>query len=484
MTQADIPNYWTYAQTFVIADRMFSSMHASSFPNHLYIVAGESGGAINIPYGPNQQPLGNAGWGCDNDPSVRVQTMDEDGDFDNQFPCFDFQTIADSLSQAGLSWNFYAPPSGQRGYVFSVLNAINHIRNGPAWAQNVVPTEQFVTDAQNGALPSVSWIVTGPESEHPPNSTCLGENWTVAQINAVMNGPQWGSTAIFLTWDDFGGFFDHVAPPYSDVYGLGPRVPLLIISPYAKPGYISHMQYEFSSVLKFIETVFNLQPLTARDSTANDMTDSFDFTQAPLPPLILNQRACPILSSTRLQFSSQGLNTTGPSDTVIVTNTGSGAMSVSNISVTGDYSQTNKCPATLAPAGTCNVLVKFHPTATGTRTGALTVQDSDPTSPQTVTLTGVGTALSFNHTSLTFSKAQIIGTSTSQGLWVRNVGSSRLAISAVNAIGDYSQSSNCVRRIRVGQLNARERHRPCVRRIILDALEIISRFRSGLRIPD
>jgi phospholipase C len=115
----------------------------------------------------------------------------------------------------------------------------------------------------------------------------------VQQINAVMNGPLWNSTAIFLTWDDYGGFYDHVAPPDLDIYGSGPPVPLLIISPYARQGYISHTQYEFSSVLKFVEERFNLQPLTARDNDASDMTDSFDFTQTPLPPLVLDTRKCP-----------------------------------------------------------------------------------------------------------------------------------------------------------------------------------------------
>jgi len=108
-----------------------------------------------------------------------------------------------------------------------------------------------------------------------------------------MQGPAWSSTAVFITFDDFGGFYDHVPPPQVDQAGFGPRVPLLIISPYAKKGYVSHTTYEFSSILKFVETRYNLYPLTARDAAASDMFDSFDFQQTPQSPLILQTRACP-----------------------------------------------------------------------------------------------------------------------------------------------------------------------------------------------
>jgi len=158
----------------------------------------------------------------------------------------------------------------------------------------VVSDTQFVVDALNGDLPSVSWIVTGSgKSEHPPASTCIGENWTVEQLNAVMQGPLWSSTAIFLTWDDFGGFYDHVPPPDVDRFGFGPRVPLLIISPYARHRHISHTVYEFSSLLKFVERRFGLEALGDRDRAANDLLDSFDFDRHPLRPLLLQPRECP-----------------------------------------------------------------------------------------------------------------------------------------------------------------------------------------------
>jgi len=140
----------------------------------------------------------------------------------------------------------------------------------------------------------VSWVIPPSEaSEHPPASICAGENWTVSVLNALMQGPDWNSTAVFLTWDDFGGLYDHVAPPQVDQFGLGPRVPLLIISPYAKSGYVSHTVSDHTSILKFIETRYHLQPLTSRDAQANPMLDSFDFTQRPRPPFLLTPRNCP-----------------------------------------------------------------------------------------------------------------------------------------------------------------------------------------------
>lgn len=123
------------------------------------------------------------------------------------------------------------------------------------WTANGATTAQFLQDAQSGQLPAVSWLIEPWQgSEHPPNSVCAGDNQTAEFVNAVMQGPAWSSTVVFITYDDFGGFYDHVPPPQVDQDGLGPRVPLLIISPFAKPGYVSHTVYEHSSILKFIET--------------------------------------------------------------------------------------------------------------------------------------------------------------------------------------------------------------------------------------
>lgn len=284
VTEKDIPSYFAYARNFVLADHMFSSVHGPSFPNHLYSVAAQSGGAIDNPVNTGG-PLG-----CDAANSATVQVIDAGGNIKTQFPCFDFQTLPDSLQNAGITWKYYASDQGE----LCPLDAIKHIRNTSLWTEHIVPNTQFSTDAQNGQLPGVSWLASDPsESEHPPSSICHGENWTVEQLNAVMQGPDWNSTAVFITWDDFGGFYDHVPPPQTDQFGLGSRLPLLIISPFAKRGLVTHTAYEFSSFLKFVDTRYRLQPLTVRNNMANDMLDSFDFNQEPQPPLTLHLRLCP-----------------------------------------------------------------------------------------------------------------------------------------------------------------------------------------------
>jgi phospholipase C len=302
MREEDISNYFAYARNFVLADRMFSSINGPSFPNHLFTVAAQSGSAINNPTpAMSGKAVANSKpgiWGCDSDPDDSVEVVNSNGEMTRQPPCFDFQTLADRLEAAGVSWKYYAPTRGQPGYIWSALDAIKHIRFGPLWAERVVPDGQFAEDARHGRLPAVSWLVTGDASEHPPLSTCVGENWTVAQLNALMEGPDWASTAVFITWDDFGGFYDHVAPPVLDNFSLGPRVPLLAISPYARKGTVTHTQYEFSSFLAFVEKRFHLPALTDRDRQANDMLDSFDFNQEPLPPLILKMHSCPHFSRT------------------------------------------------------------------------------------------------------------------------------------------------------------------------------------------
>jgi phospholipase C len=293
--RSDIPNYWSYAEHFALADRMFSSLAGPSFPNHLYTVAAQSGGAISNP--------NSFTWGCDADERTRVDVLSATGQVSRQYPCFDMMTVTDRLEAAGVSWQYYAPQRGQRGYIWSALDAVRHVRFSPQWQARVVPVSRFADDATKGTLPAVSWLIPDFDvSEHPTVhafagttmnvSACAGENWTVQQINAIMQGPLWPTTAIVLTWDDFGGFYDHVAPPGTDHLGLGPRVPLIVISPYAKEGVVSHTTYEFASVLQMIENRHRLKALTSRDVEANSLLDMFDFTQVPAPPLVLPLRSC------------------------------------------------------------------------------------------------------------------------------------------------------------------------------------------------
>jgi phospholipase C len=446
MTQADIPNYFAYAQNFVLADNMFSSIKADSFTNHVYTVAAQDNGAIMLK-GP-MRPKGNPGWGCDSSPGVNAEVMDAEGNLSNEPPCWDFQTLADSLQNAGVSWKFYAPAQGQIGYNFSTLDAINHIRNGPLWTTNIASDTQFATDAANGNLPAVSWLVTGSENDHPKGcGVCASENWAVKQINAIMQGPDWGSTAIFMTWDDFGGFYDHVPPPVVDSLGLGPRVPLIIISPYAKAGYISHTQYEFSSVLKFIEELYGLPPLTARDANANDTTDSFDFTQSVLPPLILQPRTCPIPSTSIIPFGGQAVGTTSPSYNLTLTNwAATGNITIESVAVTGDFAFKSSCTnKVLGPGHLCYVTVTFSPTAFGPRTGTLTITNVGSTSPQIVNLVGTGSQgeLSVYYPGLVFSQRAFGTISGPKTVTLTNVGSTPLTISNVQVIGGFAQTNNC-----------------------------------------
>ncbi|MGO9607050.1 MAG: phospholipase C [Candidatus Binataceae bacterium] len=292
--QADqLPNYFAYAHQFVLADAFFTSLHGPSFPNHLYTVAAQAGGAINNPIFSRTGLTGV--WGCDAPANARVSVL-QNGQESLVYPCFDFPSLADSLNNAGLSWKYYGVSKGTPGYVWSPFDAIQHIRFGPQWSTNVVDNSQFAADAAANNLPSVSWITTDvEESEHPGRDQvpCVGENSSVAFINAVMQSPAWNSTVIFVSWDDFGGFYDHVPPPQVDVWGLGPRVGLVIISPFAKSGYIEHTQFEFSSIVRFIEELYGLPFLTARDSNSADMWDAFSFLAPLQAPLILQQQTCP-----------------------------------------------------------------------------------------------------------------------------------------------------------------------------------------------
>jgi hypothetical protein len=259
-----------------------------------------------------------------------------------------------------------------------------------------------------------------------------------------MEGPDWASTAVFLTWDDFGGFYDHVPVPQPDVYGFGPRVPMLIISPYAKPGHISHTLYEFSSVLKYAEETFGLAPLTERDAKANDMQDSFDYSQNPNPPLILTQRSCPVASTTEVTFGSVPVRVPSPSITVNITNWGSSSMSVGKFSTTGDFAYNSKCPKSLSAGASCAINVTLTPTATGTRTGTLTINDSDVSSPQIVNLTGTGSdvKLSVFWPGLNYGMKDV-NSKTNESLTYTNVGTKPVNITSVQVIGAFSQTNTC-----------------------------------------
>jgi phospholipase C len=288
-TKAEIPQYWAYAKTYTLADHFFSTMMGPSFPNHLAIIAGTGNRTIDNPHG---QVVGS--WGCDAGPTSVVPVRSRSGAISYVRPCFNTKTIADLARKHHVSWAYYAAPYLTSGYIWAAFDAIRHIRYSKYWKQADVPYTQFPSDVQKGKLAKLTWVTPdAPDSEHPPASMCEGENWTVQQVNAIMESKFWSSTAIILTWDDFGGFYDHVPPPKQSNVSLGPRVPTIVISPYARRHFVSRAEYSFSSILKFEEDVFHLPRLNSHDQAAASWSKAFNFRQKPAAPLILQPSNCP-----------------------------------------------------------------------------------------------------------------------------------------------------------------------------------------------
>ena len=291
----ELAPYWVMAQTYVLADAMFPTEFGGSFTAHLTAIAGtddisDSRAEVNYPtHTPND---------CDSPPGTKSSLVDQHrnvGRGNGPFPCFtQFNTIAQVLDQGKVSWKYYADKHLDAG-IWSPFEAIHYTRYGRDWHRNVKAPETLVLrDIANNKLAQVSWVTPSPpDSDHPGTHSDKGPSWVTSVVNAIGEGPYWNSTAIIVIWDDWGGWFDNASPPQLDFRGLGIRVPCLIISPYAKMGashngYVSHTQYEFGSILKFIEQVFNLprigpssSGLLYTDSRATSIIDSFDFTQSP-----------------------------------------------------------------------------------------------------------------------------------------------------------------------------------------------------------
>jgi phospholipase C len=289
-----LANYYRWAHDFVLADNFFSSEAGPSFPNHLFLIGGQSGGAHDDPIHDDILPGRTRVWGCDAAPAERI-VVDSGSGTQQVRPCFDFPTVGDRLNAAGEGWSFYSSTPLQKGYLWSAYDAVNHIRTTSQWSQHVRPVDNLVADIKAGKLPAVTWVTPRFEdSEHPKfrTSVCQGQNWTTQVVDAVMQSSMWKDTAIFVTWDEWGGFYDHVKPPVVDGFGLGFRVPLLVISPYALQGHIDHELGEFDSMSHFIENLFGLTPLTGRDSNIGDLSSDFDFAQRPRPPDVLPAVRC------------------------------------------------------------------------------------------------------------------------------------------------------------------------------------------------
>jgi phospholipase C len=269
--------YFDMARRYVLADRMFASnFDGSSFISHQYIIGAQASSAVNYPRGE---------WGCDGGPSDTVSLVTQQRQISgNEQACFDNATLGDELDGAKISWGFFTASLNGDGNIWSAYQAIKHIRYGNDWSTDIItPQTQFFNAIQNNALPTVSWVTpTCENSDHAGCGSNSGPQWVASLVNAVGQSKYWNSTAIFIMWDDYGGWYDHVPPPLEDYDGLGMRIPLLIISPYAKKGFVSHVQYEHGSILRFIEDQFGLARLSASDARANSpAADCFDFSKPP-----------------------------------------------------------------------------------------------------------------------------------------------------------------------------------------------------------
>jgi len=206
-------------------------------------------------------------------------------DLPGVFPCFDYQTMADLLDAKSVTWRYYAPgPTTDSFFIISAYQAVRHIRFGPDWQNNVIsPETQVLTDIANGKLAQVTWIVPAYNNSDHPGAPPQGPEWVASIVNAIGASPFWNSTTIFISWDDWGGWYDHVPPPQIDAMGLGFRVPVIVVGPYVRRGYVSHVTHEASGFLRYTEEVFNLPSLGTRDAVADDFSDCFDYTQSPTP---------------------------------------------------------------------------------------------------------------------------------------------------------------------------------------------------------
>lgn len=274
----DVAAYWRLAQEYTLSDRMFQSNTGPSFPAHQYMIAGQSGNAAEAP---TATP-----WGCDAPAGTTVPLAGPNGtDLPGPFPCFDYPTMGDVLDKAGISWRYYTPGEPGQRSGFTGFEAIRHVFYGQDWESKVIsPQTTVLTDIAAGHLAHVTWVVPDyAHSDLPGSNSGEGPDWVASVVNAIGASKFWNSTAILITWDDWGGWYDHVAPNQLDKMGPGFRVPLIVVSPYAKRGYVSHQSAETASLLTYIEKNFKLPSLSARDAAAGDLSDCFDYRQEAKP---------------------------------------------------------------------------------------------------------------------------------------------------------------------------------------------------------
>ncbi|MBV8116973.1 MAG: hypothetical protein JOY69_09350 [Candidatus Eremiobacteraeota bacterium] len=274
--------YFSMANQYVLADEMFASdWDTSSFISHQYIISARA------PESAFDYPSGN--WGCTGSPSDMIATISQKRIVNGAIrPCWNPVTLGSELDKKKLPWAFYASPIDNGKGIWSAYQAIANIYKGADWKNDVAPfspPQQFLTDVNNGKLRAVTWVTpTDANSDHGGSGSNTGPSWVASVVNAVGQSKFWDTSAIFIFWDDSGGWYDPVAPAYVDYDGLGFRLPLLIISPYAKKGYVSHVHYEHGSIVRFVEDQFELPQMADSDQRQPRgvfRLDSFNFAQPP-----------------------------------------------------------------------------------------------------------------------------------------------------------------------------------------------------------
>ena len=302
-TEAQIPSYWAYARNFALFDHFFSTLGGPSSPGHFAIISSQTPHYGNATCSDGTDDCLS---GCrDTTGTTEVPVYNPNTCAVSTAPaCFDVPSVVDMLP-AGLTWRTYGGGSGHNvGTAFGLVKGIGEA--GPVRDAHFFPYSQLYQDIDSGNMANFTHVdvASAPNgaSEHPPNAPCTGENFTVNIINKIMQGPHWNETAIILTWDDFGGWYDHVKPPVEkcangQFFNVGFRLPALVISPYAKQAVIKTVT-EQASIPRLVEDLFGMPRMAtldpnARDAKVGSMMDAFDFTQAPRPPLVLPQRTCP-----------------------------------------------------------------------------------------------------------------------------------------------------------------------------------------------
>jgi phospholipase C len=278
---SDVQPYFQLAEQYTFGDRMFQTNQGPSFPAHQFIISGTSAPTASSDLFVSENPSGMGGFGCASPAGALVYLIDPLGNENQQiYPCFEHPTLMDSLDAQMISWRYYAPSAGS---IWTGPNAIDHIRTGADWANVIIPQTQVLTDIANGQLAQVTWVIPdGADSDHAASNNGTGPSWVASIVNAIGASPYWSDTAIIITWDDWGGWYDHVAPTIYDSYEYGFRVPLIVVSQYTKQAYVSHVNHDFGSILKFTEEVFQLPSLGYADARADDFSDCFDLTQTPI----------------------------------------------------------------------------------------------------------------------------------------------------------------------------------------------------------